>query len=71
MVLCRGPLPVASALSRAEELRAASVDDRVLDASITRCLSELLAMAGRFDESREYLRRSTEVLEDAAILTPL
>ena len=69
MVLCRGPVPVDDALRRAAELRAANLDDRVLDASVTRCLSELLAMAGRVDESREYGRRSSTVLEEAAVLT--
>src|SRR5262249_2831269 len=39
MPLRIGPMPVADAISRCEELRAANKDDRVLHASITRVLS--------------------------------
>src|SRR5207249_10521987 len=50
MTICEGPMPVGDAMRRCEELRDANRDDRVLEAVIMRCLSALLAMAGRFDE---------------------
>ena len=70
MILGGGPMPVGDAMRRCEELRDANRDDRVLDAVITRCLSALLAMAGRFDEAREYGRRSSRVLDEANMSTP-
>ena len=70
MILCAGPMPVGEAIRRCEELRDANRDDRVLEAVITRCLSALLAMAGRFDEAREYGSRSSRVLDEANMLTP-
>src|SRR5262245_66285454 len=60
-------MPVGAVIVRYEELREANRDDRMLEASITRLLSAVLAMAGRFDEAREWERRSTRVLEEAAI----
>ena len=69
MVIENGPMPAGDAIRRCEELRDANLDDRVLEAVITRCLSALLAMAGRFDEAREYGRRSSRVLEEANMLT--
>src|SRR5438874_10902418 len=62
-------MPVGDAIRRCEELRDANRDDRVLEAVITRCLSALLAMAGRFDEARESGHRSTRVLEEANMTT--
>ena len=70
MTLCGGPMPVGDATARCEELREANRDDRVLEAVITRCLSALSAMAGRFDEAREYDRRSSRVLDEANMRTP-
>jgi class 3 adenylate cyclase/tetratricopeptide (TPR) repeat protein len=68
MTLAAGPMPVADAIRRCEQLREANTDDRVLDAVITRCLSELYAMAGRFDEARESWEKSDRVLDDANML---
>ena len=65
MILGGGPMPVGRAIRRCEELREANRDDRVLEAVITRCLSALLAMAGRFDDARESARSSSRVLEEA------
>ena len=56
--LCDGPEPVGDAIHRCEELLESAGDDRVLDANINRCLSALLAMAGRVDEATERVRRS-------------
>jgi tetratricopeptide (TPR) repeat protein len=68
MILCDGPTPVGDAMRRCEELRDANRDDRVHEAVITRCLSALLAMAGRFDEARESGRSSSRVLDEANTL---
>jgi class 3 adenylate cyclase/tetratricopeptide (TPR) repeat protein len=70
MTLTGGPMPVADAIRRCEELREANTDDRVLDAVITRCLSELYAMAGRFDDAREAWEKSNRVLDDANMMIP-
>jgi ATP/maltotriose-dependent transcriptional regulator MalT len=70
MTLCGGPMPVGEAIARCDELRQANRDDRVLDAVIIRCLAELSAMAGRFDEARHYDRRSSRVLDQANMRTP-
>ena len=63
-------MPVGEAIARCDELRQANRDDRVLDAVIIRCLAELSAMAGRFDEARHYDRRSSRVLDQANMRTP-
>jgi class 3 adenylate cyclase/tetratricopeptide (TPR) repeat protein len=70
MTLLGGPMPVPHAIARCEELRDANRDDRVLEAVIERCLAHLFAMAGRFDEAREYDRRSSLVLDEARMRTP-
>jgi class 3 adenylate cyclase/tetratricopeptide (TPR) repeat protein len=70
MILPNGPMPVGDAIRRCEELRDANRDDRVLEAVINRCLAELLAMAGRFDEAREFERSSSRVLEETNMNTP-
>jgi predicted ATPase len=67
LTLCAGPTPVEDSIRRCEELREANREDRVLEAVIARCLSALLAMAGRFDEAGEYGRRSSGVLDEANI----
>ncbi len=69
MAMCLGPMPVGEAIRRCEELRQENSDDRVLGAVITRCLSALAAMAGRFDDAREYGRESSRVLRQANMLT--
>jgi tetratricopeptide (TPR) repeat protein len=60
-----GPVPVEGAIPRCEQLLQTSRGDRVLEAAIGRRLAELLAMAGRFDEARDYLARATPVLDEA------
>jgi hypothetical protein len=62
-----GPVPVGEALPRVEALLQSCGDDRVLEASVLRHRSVLLAMAGRFDESRECERKAGSVLEEAAV----
>ena len=51
-VLVDGPLPAAAATARCEDLLAANGGDRVLEPTISSCLAELHAMAGRLDEAR-------------------
>ena len=61
--LCDGPTPVEEAIGRVEQLRAAGGHERVFDAGLRRILALLLAMAGRFDESRVHLAASSPVLD--------
>jgi class 3 adenylate cyclase/tetratricopeptide (TPR) repeat protein len=65
MVLCHGSTPVRDATPRCEALREANRDDRVLGAVITRHLSSLYAMAGRFDDARESWEGASRVLDEA------
>jgi tetratricopeptide (TPR) repeat protein len=61
------PIPVEEALERIDQLLAISGDDRVLQAAITRHRGALLAMAGRFDESRECGRWADPILDEAGV----
>jgi class 3 adenylate cyclase/tetratricopeptide (TPR) repeat protein len=70
MVITGGPMPADDAIRRCEELREANTDDRVLDAAITRCLSELYAMRGRFEDARDCWETSNRVLDEANMLIP-
>ncbi len=63
--LCVGPLPVDVAITRCEALLAASRDDRVLEAAISRHLGHLMAMASRFDEARALVEAAASVLDKA------
>ena len=62
--LYNGPAPVGEATRRVEELLRSSRDDAVLAAVIGRYLAAFLAMAARFDEAREHLQRSGQVLDE-------
>jgi tetratricopeptide (TPR) repeat protein len=62
-----GPVRVGAAIPRCEQLLETSRGDRVLEAAIGRRLAELLAMAGRFEETRDYLARAAPVLDEAWI----
>jgi tetratricopeptide (TPR) repeat protein len=62
-----GPTRVSVAIVRCQELREASSDDLALEAAVSRLISVLLAMAGRFDEAREVERRATPLLEEKAL----
>jgi predicted ATPase len=61
------PIPVGDALERLEQLLALSGDDRILQAAIIRHRGSLLAMAGRFDESRECGRWADPILDEAGV----
>ena len=67
--LCLGPMPVADAMYRCAELLESSRDDPALEAVMTRFLALLLAMAARFDEALEHVRRSSLVLDEANQMT--
>ena len=62
-VLWLGPTPVGEAIPRCDELLASSRGDRGLEAAVSRSLSALYAMAGRFEEAREHVERSGPVLK--------
>ena len=62
--LCDGPTPVPEAIARCEVLLSRYRDDRVAEASVSRFLALLLAMAGRRDEAREAVERSGAVLDE-------
>jgi DNA-binding SARP family transcriptional activator len=64
-----GPMPVADAIRRCEELRAENAADQVLDAAIARVLSSLYAMACRFDEARACWEQAALVLDETNTLT--
>jgi predicted ATPase/class 3 adenylate cyclase len=59
------PIPVEQSLARVEALIASCGDDPVLQAAMTRYRSLLLAMAGRFEESRACERTARPILEEA------
>jgi tetratricopeptide (TPR) repeat protein len=67
--LFNGPAPVVDAIRRFEELLESTGSDRVLEATVTRGLSAMLAMAGRFDEARELVGKSSLVLDELNLLT--
>jgi class 3 adenylate cyclase/tetratricopeptide (TPR) repeat protein len=67
--LTRGPTPVDYATNRCEELLEQNRDDRELAAAIMRQLGLLYAMAGRFEDAREYESRAARVLEESRIAT--
>ena len=67
--LFNGPAPVVDAIRRCEELLESSGSDRVLEATVNRGLSAMVAMAGRFDEARELVRKSSLVLDELNLLT--
>jgi DNA-binding SARP family transcriptional activator/tetratricopeptide (TPR) repeat protein len=61
--LCVGPKPVNEAIPRCEQLLH-NCDDRESEADTERFLSVLYAMAARFDEALELVRRSSAVLDE-------
>ena len=67
--LWEGPAPAADAIRRCEELLESSRHDPPLEATITRCMSALYAMAGRAEEARESVLRSGVVLDELNHLT--
>jgi tetratricopeptide (TPR) repeat protein len=68
-VLPRGPIPVADATARCEELLEENRDDRELAAAIMRHLGLLYAMAGRFEDAREYESKAARVLDESSLHT--
>ena len=69
-VLCDGPAPVGEATLRCEELLRSYGRDRVCEGTVTRCLSLLLAMAGRFGDAQDHVQRSGLVLDVLPMTTP-
>ena len=59
-----GATPVNEGIRRCEELLESSRDDPGLQAVVSRSLAVLFAMAGRFEEARDHIRRSSQILED-------
>ena len=62
--LVNGPMPAGEAIHRLEELLRTGGGDRVLEATIGRALSMMLAMDGRFAEALELVRESSHVLDE-------
>src|SRR5262249_3077642 len=50
-----GATPVGEAIPRLEALRVSTRNDPILERGVRRCLGSLLAMGGRFADSREHL----------------
>ena len=67
--LFNGPAPVFDAIRRCEELLESSGSERILEATVNSALSAMFAMAGRFDEARELVRKSSLVLDEPNLLT--
>ena len=67
--LWEGPAPAADAIRRCEELLRSSGSDPPQEATITRCLSALYAMAGRIEEARESVHSSGLILDELNHLT--
>jgi class 3 adenylate cyclase/tetratricopeptide (TPR) repeat protein len=63
-----GPLPVADAARRCEEILGRPGEQRRIRASALRALAGLRAMEGRFDEARELVADSRAILEDLGLL---
>jgi tetratricopeptide (TPR) repeat protein len=63
-------MPVPDATARCQELRSEVEDDRVVDAVIVRCLAKLAAMACDTEQARAYLHASSQVLDEARMVTP-
>jgi DNA-binding SARP family transcriptional activator len=68
-LLCDGPAPVGNAIDRCWELLRSSGGDRVVETLVSRHLCQLLAMATRFDESRELLPKTGAVHDELNQLT--
>ena len=68
-VLSDGPVTVGEATRRCDDLLATYGSDLVTEAVITRFLSLFLAMAGRFDEARDRVERSSVVLDELEHVT--
>jgi DNA-binding SARP family transcriptional activator len=62
-----GPLPIADAVRRCEEILARPREQRRMRASALRALAGLRALEGRFDEARGYLADSRAILEDLGL----
>ena len=67
--LSDGPVTVGEATRRCEHLLETYGSDLVMEAVITRFLSLFLAMAGRFDEARDRVERSSVVLDELEHVT--
>jgi tetratricopeptide (TPR) repeat protein len=59
-----GPLPVAEAIARCEELLASVQGDRKVEAVILSSLAQLRAMDGDFETARELYRRGQAILAE-------
>jgi tetratricopeptide (TPR) repeat protein len=55
---------VAETIERLEALRVSTRNDPLLDRGVRRCLATVLAMAGRFTESREHLGATDAALDE-------
>jgi class 3 adenylate cyclase len=62
-----GPMPVTEGIQRLEALRLDTRDDAVLEAAVSRQLSLLYAMGGRFEESRAIENRVATILQEASV----
>jgi DNA-binding SARP family transcriptional activator/class 3 adenylate cyclase len=62
-----GPTPVPEAIRRCEELLGRPPRQQRVKASAYRALAGLVAMEGRFDESRELLEQDRAIIEDVGL----
>jgi class 3 adenylate cyclase/tetratricopeptide (TPR) repeat protein len=62
-----GPMPVASALERAEQMRGQVEGDRRLQVTTMRCQARLEAMRGGFDVARELIATAIALAEELGL----
>jgi class 3 adenylate cyclase/tetratricopeptide (TPR) repeat protein len=62
-----GPTPVESAISSCEAMLEQAEDDRLLEGGLTAFLGALHAMAGSFEDAREFSVRSRSIFADLGV----
>jgi class 3 adenylate cyclase/tetratricopeptide (TPR) repeat protein len=68
--LYQGPTPAEEGIARCEELIRRNPGDRLVEASVMRCLAALVAMTGRAEQALELTDRSSRVLDELDMLGP-
>jgi DNA-binding SARP family transcriptional activator/tetratricopeptide (TPR) repeat protein len=65
--MAEGPVPVPAALERCDALAREAAGQRAAEMGVLGCRATLLAMAGRFDESREAMARARDGLAELGL----
>jgi class 3 adenylate cyclase/tetratricopeptide (TPR) repeat protein len=67
-VLLYGPTPAGEALARCEEMLVRARRSRLMEANVTSSVAGLLAMRGRFDESRDLVDRARRTYDELGLV---